>query len=63
MNAHSRRWDPTCREQCDAMFWEEIIDEYTLEIGNDDRPTHPWAKSSEEGELTIDLTLATRPIT
>ena len=25
MNAYSLRWDPRCREQCDTMFWEEII--------------------------------------
>jgi len=40
MNAHSRRWDPRCRQQRNATFWEEIIDQYRLEIGNDDRPTH-----------------------
>jgi len=61
--AHSQRWDPRCREERDATFWEEIIDEYGLEIGNEDRPTHHWARSSEEGESTIDLTLATQPIT
>jgi len=64
MNAHSQRWYPRCREQRDATFWEEIIDEHGLEIGNDDdRPTHHWARNSEEGESTIDLTLATQPIT
>jgi hypothetical protein len=64
MNAHSRRWDPRCREQRDATFWEEIIDEHGLEIGNDDdRPTHHWERNGKEGESTIDLTLATRPIT
>jgi hypothetical protein len=62
-NAHSRRWDPRYKEQRDATFWEEIIDEYGLEIGNDDQPTHHWAGNGEEGESTIDLTLASRPIT
>jgi len=62
INAHSRRWDPKCREQHNAAFWEEIIDEYGLEIGNDDWPTHHWARTGEEGESTIDLTLATRLI-
>jgi hypothetical protein len=62
-NAHSRRWDPRCKEQRDATFWEEIIDEHGLEIGNDDQPTHHWARNGEEGESTIDLTLASRPIT
>jgi len=63
MNAHSGRWDPRCREQCDATLWDEIIDEYELEIGNEDRPTYHWARSGEEGKSTIELTLATRPIT
>jgi hypothetical protein len=40
-----------------------ILDEYGLEIGNDDRPTSHWARSGEEGELTIELTLAARLIT
>jgi hypothetical protein len=62
MNAHSQRWDPRCRAQRDAALWEEIIDEYGLEIGNDNRPTHHWARNGEDGELTIDLTLTTRPI-
>jgi hypothetical protein len=62
-NAHSRGWDPRCKEQYDATFWEEIIDEHGLEIGNDNQPTHHWARNGEEGELTIDLTLASRPIT
>jgi len=59
INAHSRMWDPRCGEQRDVTFWENIIDEYGLEIGNDDRPTHHWARNSEETEWTIDLTLAT----
>jgi len=64
MNAHSRRWNLRCRVQCIATFWEEIIDEYGIEIGNDDDlSTHHWARNGEEGESTIDLTLATRPIT
>jgi len=63
MNAHSGRWDPRCREQCDATFWEEIIEQYDLEIRNDDRPPHHWARNGEEGESTIDSTLATRQIT
>ena len=60
MNAHSRRWDPRCREQWDATFREKIIDDHGLEIGkDDDRPTHHWARNGEEGESTTDLTLAT----
>ena len=62
-NAHSRRWDPTCKERRDETFCEEIIDEYGLEIGNDDQPTHHRARNGEKSESTIDLTLASRPIT
>jgi hypothetical protein len=63
MNALSRRWDPRCREQHHVTFWEEIIDEHGLEIGKDDDwPIHNWVRNCEEGEATIDLTLATRPI-
>jgi len=62
-NAHSQRWDPQCTQQKDATYWEEIIDEYGHEIGNDDRPTHHWVRDGNEGESIIDLTLAHRPIT
>jgi hypothetical protein len=63
MNARSRRWDPRSREQRDATFWGDIIDEHGLEFGNDDnQPTHHWARNGEEGKSTIYLTLATRPI-
>lgn len=56
-------WDPRCREQHNVRFWEEILDEYGLEIGHDDRPTNHWASNGEEGQSTIDQTLATRLIT
>jgi hypothetical protein len=62
INAHSHRWDPRCKEQRDATFWEEIIAEHVLKIGNDDQPTDHWARNSEEGESTIELTLSSRPI-
>jgi len=62
-DAHSHRWDPRCKEQCDATCWKEMIDEHGLEIGNDDQPTHDWARNGEEGESAMDMTLASRPIT
>jgi len=62
-NAHSRRWNPRWKEQCDGTFWVEIIDTHGLEIGNDDQPTHHWASNDEQGESTIDLTLASQLIT
>jgi len=57
-NAHSSRWDLWCRAQRDAAFWEAVIDENGLEIGNDGRSTHYWPREDHEGELVIDLTLA-----
>jgi endonuclease/exonuclease/phosphatase (EEP) superfamily protein YafD len=27
-NTHRRRWDPRCKKQRDATFWEEIVDEH-----------------------------------
>jgi len=61
-NAHSSRWDPRCRAQRNASFWEGVIDENGLKIGNDGRSTHYWTREDHEGELVIDLTLANRPI-
>jgi len=40
LNAHSQRWDPICTEPKDARYWEDIIDERGLVIGNADKPTH-----------------------
>ena len=57
-NAHSRRWDPRCRGQQNAAFWEEVVDENGLEIGNDGQSTHHWTREGHEGELVLDLTLA-----
>jgi len=62
-NAHSRRWHQRCSEQCDATLYGDIIGKYGLEIGNDDLPTHHWARNGKERVSTIDLTLATRLIT
>ena len=61
-NAQSKRWDPRCQVQRDAVFWEDVIDENGLEIGNDGRPTDHWTREDQEGESVIDLTLANRPI-
>jgi len=62
-NAHSRRWDPRCRGLRNVAFWEEMIDENELEIGNDGQSTHNWTREGHEGKSVIDLTLANRPIT
>ena len=62
-NTHSTRWDPRCHVQWDATFWEDVIGENGLEIGNDGRATHHWTRESHEGESVIDVMLANRPIT
>ena len=62
-NTHSIRWDPRCQVQRDAVFWEDMIDENGLEIGNDGEATHHWTREGHKGESVIDLTLAIRPIT
>jgi len=62
-NAHSIRWNPRCPVQWDAVFWEEVIDQNCLEIGNDGEATHHWTSEGHEGESVIDLTLANRTIT
>jgi hypothetical protein len=49
--------------QRDAAFWEDVIDENGLEIGNDDEATQRWTREGHEGESVINLTLANRPIT
>jgi hypothetical protein len=61
-NAHSKRWDPRCLVQWDAAFWEDVMDENGLEIGNDGRPTDYWTREDREGESVIELTLSNRPI-
>jgi len=61
-NAHSTQWHPRSQVQLNAMFWENVIDENALEIGNDGRATHHWTREGHEGESVIDLTLANRPI-
>jgi hypothetical protein len=48
--------------QLDAGFWEGVIDENGLEIGNNGRPTHHCTREDQEGESVIDLTLGNRPI-
>jgi len=62
-NAHSIRWDPRCQVQRDAAFWEDVIDENRLQIGNNGEATHHRTRERHEGESVIDLTLANRPIT
>jgi len=63
-NAHSTRWDPRCQVQRDVAFWEGLIDEYGLEIGNEDgAATHHRTREGHEGESVLELTLENGPIT
>jgi len=55
---HSIRLDPRCKAQQGPAFWEDVIDENGLEIGNEGATTHPWTREGHEGESVIDLTLA-----
>jgi hypothetical protein len=57
-NAHSKRWNPRCTKQRDAVFWEDVIDEKVLEIGNDDQALHCRKREDLEGNPIKDLILA-----
>lgn len=58
-NAHSQCWNPRSTEWGKAAFWEEIIDENALVIGNDDQPTHYWTRDKSKGVFIIDPTTVT----
>jgi hypothetical protein len=49
--------------QRNATFWEDMIDENGLDIGNDGRATHHRTREGHEGESVIDMTVANPPIT
>jgi hypothetical protein len=59
-NTHSQHWDPWCTEWRQATYWEEIIDEQRVVIGNDTRPTDYWTRNESKGASNIDLTLDQR---
>jgi len=46
-----------------TAFWEEVIDENGLEVGNNGQPSHYRTREDDEGESVIDLTFAIRPRT
>jgi hypothetical protein len=56
-------WDPRCNVQWNAAYWEDVIDESGLDIGNDGEAANQWTRMSHEGESVIDQTLANRRIT
>ena len=62
-NGHSTTWDRRCQVQLNATFWEDVIDENGLEIGNDWRAAHHWTTEGHECESVIDLMLANGPNT
>ena len=63
INGHSIPWDPRCQVQHNAAFWEDVIDEDGLEIGNEGRSPYFWTRDGHEDESVIDLTLGNRPVT
>jgi len=62
-NTHSSRLDLRCCVQLNTAFWEVVIDENGLEIGNDSRATPCWTTEAYEGVSIIALTLPNRLIT
>ena len=62
-NTHSIQWNPRCQVQRNAAFWEDVIDQNGLEIGDNGEATHHWTRDGHEGEWVIDLMPANRTIT
>lgn len=56
-NAHSQRWDPTCKEQSEATYWIFVTHKHKLVIGCDVNPTYYWKQNNSEGKSIIDLAL------
>jgi len=52
-----------CQVQLGAAFWEDVIDEKGLEIGNHGEATYHWTRDGHEGDSVINQTLANRPMT
>jgi hypothetical protein len=63
LNAHSCKWDWRCKAQCEQTIWEQILDEYRLDIVNDNQPTHHYTRTGAEGDATMDLTMDNQQIT
>jgi len=59
-DAHSQTWDTRFTERRDTAYWEDIIHEHGLLIGNDDRPSHHCTRNECEGWSIIDPTSADR---
>jgi hypothetical protein len=61
-NVHRIRWDPRFQVQQDAVFWEDVIDQNGMDIGNDGEASHHWAREGYTGESVIQLTLANQTL-
>jgi hypothetical protein len=61
-NANSQCWAPRCTEKRAAAYWEEIIHDHRLVIGNFDQPTYHLKRNDSEGEFSRDLTLPNRGV-
>jgi len=56
MNAHCERWSPRTKKRGNALFWEELVEEYELVIWNSEEGTR--AGPTTEKTSIIDLTLS-----
>jgi len=59
-NTHRQCCNRRCTERRAATYWELIIDEHWLDIGNNDRHAHYWTSHDSTAESVIHLTLANR---
>jgi len=62
IDAQSRARDGRCHTQRKAAFWEVVIDQNALEIGNDSRSTHYGSTGEHYSEWVFNLTLLNQPI-
>jgi len=54
-NAHSDRWDPQCPPKRDAIFLENLMDEYELIDVTDGEETHSNTRNGETSGSLIDF--------
>jgi hypothetical protein len=62
IDAQSRARDGRCHTQRTAAFWEVVIDQNALEIGNDSQSTHYGSTGEHYSEWVFNLTLLNKPI-
>jgi hypothetical protein len=45
--SHSQRWDPNCRRERDATFWNDWSDIFLMQLGNDGQCTQERSNRSK----------------